>query len=152
MEIEVWERASYPSGRFGAGLEHHGRWLDLGAQVLSAIEVDSGHPNAGADGHNLQKRDLFSAWAEVQRLESLDLLRRVPEERLADTEERMKYEKLWAHFWCVKGFAWLLRHWLREGGANLRRGRVDAVRDGQVVVNGVVQEAPNDNNINVKIR
>ena len=112
--------------------------------------MDSGHPNAGADGHNLQRADLFSAWAEVQGLEGLDLLRRVKEEWLADSEERMKYEGLWAHFWCTKGFAWLLRHWLREGGGELRRGRVDAVQDGQVVVNGMVREAHDDSNRKIK--
>ena len=45
-------------GRFGAGGQHG----DLGAQVLSVIEVDSGHPNAGADGHNLKGNVLADSW------------------------------------------------------------------------------------------
>eukprot|EP00438_Fugacium_kawagutii_P035250 Skav227209 [mRNA] locus=scaffold2048:305222:305688:- [translate_table: standard] len=65
---------------------------DLGAQVLSVIEVDSGHPNAGADGHNLLGADLVAAWEEIQDLKTQGLLHRAPEERLGDTEDRRSEE------------------------------------------------------------
>ncbi|CAK8990387.1 Pentatricopeptide repeat-containing protein At2g31400 [Durusdinium trenchii] len=134
LELQVWERATYPSGRFGAGLAFEGHWLDLGAQVLSLIEVDSGHPNAGADGHNLQSSDLCSAWEEVQKMVSQSFLHRVPDDMLAATEERMKYTGLWAHFWCHQGFGALQRRYLAEARAELRHGRVDAVADGTLVI------------------
>ena len=51
------------------------------------FQVDSGHPNAGADGHNLKGSDLCAAWEEVQGLVAKGWLRRVPEEDLADTED-----------------------------------------------------------------
>ena len=36
-------------------------------QVLSAVEVDSGHPNAGATGHNIASPDIAAAWREPCR-------------------------------------------------------------------------------------
>eukprot|EP00435_Cladocopium_sp_Y103_P019742 s2707_g4.t2 len=125
LQIELWERATYPSGRFGAAGP---LGADLGAQVLSVIEVDSGHPNAGADGHNLKGTDLCAAWEDVQLMLSQGWLRRAPEEQLGDTEERMKYQGLWAHFWCLRGFSWLLQQFLAESSAELRLGRVERVK------------------------
>ncbi|CAJ1422087.1 unnamed protein product [Effrenium voratum] len=128
LEIEVWERATYPSGRFGAGFAFQDHWADMGAQVLSVVEVDSGHPNAGADGHGLQTEALRCAWREVQALQARGELVRAPDEMLGDTEERMKYEGLWAHFWAPLGFAALLRRYLAEAQAALHcRRRAERV-------------------------
>ena len=54
--------------------------------MLSVVLVESGHPNAGADGHNLKAADLTAAWEEVQQLVAEGWLQRAPEEQLADTE------------------------------------------------------------------
>ncbi|CAE7214345.1 RNLS [Symbiodinium sp. CCMP2592] len=153
LEIEVWERATYPSGRFGATFSFEkkplrnggrsdgtGNWVDLGAQVLSAVEVGSGHPNAGATGHNVSASDVAACWREVQGMVDEGLLERVPEEMLAETEERMKYEGLWAHFWCRWGLGYLLRRYISQASAHLRLGvRAEAIafeRGGQVTVRG----------------
>eukprot|EP00434_Breviolum_minutum_P025903 symbB.v1.2.022904.t1/scaffold2053.1/size90990/4 len=111
-------------GRFGAAFRNS----DLGAQVLSVIEVDSGHPNAGADGHQMQSADVCDAWEEVQGLVKEKYLRLAREEELADTEERMKYQGLWAHYWCQRPFTSLLQHYLSTGNATLHlTRRVDHV-------------------------
>ena len=55
------------------------------------IEVDSGHPNAGADGHNLQSSDLHCAWEEVQKMLREGFLYRVPEDMLAATEDHFEH-------------------------------------------------------------
>lgn len=149
LEIEIWERATYPSGRFGAAFSGktlrsgrsggQGGWADLGAQVLSAVEVDSGHPNAGATGHNVSASDVAACWREVQGMVEEGLLERVPEEMLAETEERMKYEGLWAHFWCRRGLGYLLRRYISQANAHLRlgvRAEVAFERAEQVTVRG----------------
>ena len=84
VEITVFERSSYPSGRFGAGIARSAymgkntsaRWNDLGSQVLSVVNAaapDSdgaatlaAHPRAGTenlvDGHGCRASDVVAAW------------------------------------------------------------------------------------------
>ena len=111
--------------------------------MVSAVEVDSGHPNAGATGHGVASADTVAAWREVQSLLEADLLQRVPEEMLAETEERMKYEGLWAHFWCWAGLGHLLKRYVSEADAQLHLGlRADKLSlqaDGQVAVWGTAR-------------
>jgi hypothetical protein len=84
---------------------------DMGAQVLSVIEKTE-HPNSMADGHNIRGEDLGNAWELVQSLEASGDLRRVDDQHLAPTAERMLYDGLWAHFFAPKGFTSLLRKFL----------------------------------------
>ena len=51
LELSVWERASYPAGRFGAVLEHGEHVVDMGAQVLTV--ADARHHNASHGGHGI---------------------------------------------------------------------------------------------------
>ena len=39
----------------------------------------------------------------------------------------MKYQGLWAHFWCLRGFSWLLQQ-LSAAASELRLGRVERVK------------------------
>ena len=67
IDLEIFEKSPYPSGRFGAGLRYkndeNGRiqsWCDMGSQVLSALNCEGGHPNACTSGHGMDsKGNLF---------------------------------------------------------------------------------------------
>ena len=63
IDLDVFERSPYPSGRFGAGLRYkkdvsdrYQSWCDMGSQVLSALNCDGGHPNACTSGHGMDSK------------------------------------------------------------------------------------------------
>jgi hypothetical protein len=47
-------------------------------------------------------------------------------------QERMKYQGLWAHFWCLHGFSWLLQQ--LAASAELRLRRVERVKTTDLAV------------------
>ena len=47
-------------------------------------------------------------------------------------QERMKYQGLWAHFWCLHGFSWLLQQ--LAASAELRLRRVERVKTTDLTV------------------
>jgi len=102
VDIHLWERASYPSGRFGAvvrlGKEGEGGddgegdacvVADMGAQVLSCVDPrdERAQPSSG-----ITRDALAIADGLVARLESEGWLTRAPDEALCATEERMVWE------------------------------------------------------------
>ncbi|CAK0902855.1 unnamed protein product [Prorocentrum cordatum] len=94
LRITILERASYCSGRFGAGLRFSasasaaagggglegqaaaaaGLWCNLGSQVLSAVNPSGAHANAGEAGHGMRRGDLAGAWRLAIRLRDEGLL------------------------------------------------------------------------------
>ena len=55
LDLHVWERASYPAGRFGAVAKHGEAVADLGAQVLSAVDPND---ERAREGHGITKKVL----------------------------------------------------------------------------------------------
>ena len=60
IDVKIFERSPYPSGRFGAGLRYKKNeknslqsWCDMGSQVLSVLNCEGGHPNACTSGHGM---------------------------------------------------------------------------------------------------
>lgn len=91
--LTVWERASYPAGRFGAKASMNGHHVaDMGAQVLSIVDEDDEHAHTGKGGHGITLDALACAKNEVQRFISKGLLVLAPDTTLAPTEERMLWE------------------------------------------------------------
>jgi len=67
LHITVLERATYPSGRFGAAAYHDDRWVaDLGAQVLSVVDPDEEHQHVFDGGHGIDKAALLLAREEAR--------------------------------------------------------------------------------------
>ncbi|CAK0902849.1 unnamed protein product [Prorocentrum cordatum] len=116
LRITILERASYCSGRFGAGLRFSasasaaagggglegqaaaaaGLWCNLGSQVLSAVNPSGAHANAGEAGHGMRRGDLAGAWRLAIRLRDEGLLlgpvgqeQEIDGYPLACTDERM---------------------------------------------------------------
>ena len=102
VDIHLWERASYPSGRFGAvvRLGKEGERgddgesdacvvADRGAQVQSCVDPrdERAQPSSGITLDALAIADGL-----VSRLESEGWLTRAPDEALCATEERMVWE------------------------------------------------------------
>ena len=103
IEIHVWERASYPSGRFGALVQHeNGATADLGAQVLSL--VDWKDPRA-LPGHNITNDVLKLAASVVEDLKTSNHLVQAPDDALCATEERLNWPGLWQHYWAPQGLS-----------------------------------------------
>ena len=50
LRLTVWERATYPSGRFGATATHAAALADLGSQVLSTVDP---HDERAQPGHGM---------------------------------------------------------------------------------------------------
>ena len=60
IDLHIFERSPYPSGRFGAGVRYNKNesdgvqsWCDMGSQVLSSLNCEGGHPNACTSGHGM---------------------------------------------------------------------------------------------------
>ena len=66
IDLSIFERSPYPSGRFGAGLRYKKEendkfqsWCDMGSQVLSSLNCDGGHPNACTSGHGMEAQGMY---------------------------------------------------------------------------------------------
>lgn len=114
LHLTVWERASYPAGRFGAAAFHGADVADMGAQVLSIIDTDEEHAHAGEGGHGITLDAIELAKAETQRFQASGLLRPAEDDHLAPTEERMLWEGIWKHFHAPSGLVSILYDYLRE--------------------------------------
>ena len=126
LEIHVWERASYPAGRFGAVATHEGAIADLGAQVLSTVDPND---ERAAEGHGVTTNVLRLAYNDVQRMLDHGLLVEAPADMLCETEERLNWEGLWRHFWAPQGMSSILRAFLVTSGARVVFGlRCDSVK------------------------
>ncbi|CAK0902856.1 unnamed protein product [Prorocentrum cordatum] len=152
LRITILERASYCSGRFGAGLRFSasasaaagggglegqaaaaaGLWCNLGSQVLSAVNPSGAHANAGEAGHGMRRGDLAGAWRLAIRLRDEGLLlgpvgqeQEIDGYPLACTDERMWYPDLWYHFVPspLQGLHGVLRFLVRESGADVQLRR-----------------------------
>ena len=71
LEIHVWERATYPAGRFGAVAKHGEATADLGAQVLSVVNP---FDERAREGHGITMDALRQAFAEATSLKERGLL------------------------------------------------------------------------------
>ena len=126
LEIHVWERASYPAGRFGAVATHEGAIADLGAQVLSTVDPND---ERAVGGHGVTTNVLRLAYNDVQRMLDHGLLVEAPADMLCETEERLNWEGLWRHFWAPQGTSSILRAFLATSGARVVFGlRCDSVK------------------------
>ncbi|EJK49126.1 hypothetical protein THAOC_32028 [Thalassiosira oceanica] len=131
--VDVTERATYPSGQFGAVATHGGSVADVGAQVLSTLNVDD-HRAMG--GHGVEVKDIKLASEIVQRLlasssSNEKLLVRAKDEALGETEERMIWEGLWQHYFAPYGMASVLRkllEWANVEPSFLGLGLIPSVR------------------------
>ena len=136
LDIHVWERASYPAGRFGAVATHNGAIADLGAQVLSTVDPND---ERAREGHGITKNVLQLAWSDVQRMLDDRLLVEAPTNLLCPTEERLNWEGLWRHFWAVQGMSSILRDFLTASQARVVFGlRCDSVQQIQSDDGGTV--------------
>ena len=86
LDIHVWERASYPAGRFGAVAIHNGAIADLGAQVLSTVDPND---ERAREGHGITRKVLQLAYNDVQRMLDDRLLIEAPTNMLCPTVERL---------------------------------------------------------------
>ncbi|KAK3248751.1 hypothetical protein CYMTET_41792 [Cymbomonas tetramitiformis] len=114
LHLTVWERATYPAGRFGAAAVHGGALADMGAQVLSIVDVDDDHRDAGNGGHGIPLRAIDFAKGEVSRLKACGLLVEVDDAHLGATEERMLWSGIWKHHYAQGGLVSVLRAYLAE--------------------------------------
>mmetsp|Transcript_58608 Transcript_58608/g.117719 ORF Transcript_58608/g.117719 Transcript_58608/m.117719 type:complete len:461 (+) Transcript_58608:173-1555(+) len=126
LSLTVWERSSYPGGRFGAIARHGGAVADLGAQVLSVVDPDD--PRA-LGGHGITVETTRRAFDLAKSLEAGGVIVPAPDASLAATEERMVWEGLWKHHWAPRGMSAVLSTLLEWGGATPLFGvRVDELR------------------------
>jgi len=129
LHITVLERATYPSGRFGAAAYHDDRWVaDLGAQVLSVVDPDEEHQHVFDGGHGIDKAALLLAREEARRLVRRGLLVQVEDGALEASEERMLWPGIWKHHKAPGGMTSILEHYLRE------EARPDAIEFSRKVV------------------
>jgi len=111
LSIDMWERSSYHSGRFGAIAQHSGATADLGSQVLST--VDPSDPRVCGEGNGATMESVHKAWDIVSKLRRNGLLRTAPNDLLCPTEQRMLWEGLWIHHWAPQGLTSVLRYLCR---------------------------------------
>jgi len=91
VEIHVWERATYPAGRFGAATRHGGVVSDLGAQVLSTV---SPNDERARPGHGITRASAVAADELVMSLLTDGLLVPAPDGALCETEVRDHFSLL----------------------------------------------------------
>ena len=137
------ERASYASGRLGAGASLPGRaHCDLGAQVLSIVDPTDERSTATQRpqaAHGITPRDVDHAHELVTSLESRGLLVPAPDDALCGTEERLNWPGFWRHFWGSPGggLRRVLKTLLDDAGVQpsfgVRVGSLEAAQDGTPV-------------------
>lgn len=116
------ERASYASGRLGAGASLPGGvHCDLGAQVLSIVDPTDERSTATQRpqaAHGITPLDVDLAHELVTSLESRGLLVPAPDDALCGTEERLNWPGFWRHFWGASdgGLRRVLRTLLEDAG------------------------------------
>ncbi len=120
LRLTVWERATYPSGRFGATAAHGAAVADLGSQVLSTVDP---RDERAQPGHGISTGAARAAWALRGDLVARGLLTPAPDEALGAVEERLNWPRLWHHAHAPRGLGAVLR-------ALLEDARPDAVRFG----------------------
>jgi len=122
LELHLWERASYPAGRFG-GVTHingEGR-ADMGAQCVSLMNPND---HRAVEGMGVTREDIERAWHMVEQLCTQGILHPVHDDRFNPHVEERKIEPgLWKHFWSNNGNDSVLR-------AIFMRARVNAVQFG----------------------
>lgn len=116
IHLAMYERASYPAGRFGAVARWQTAVADLGAQVLSIVNVDEEHEDAGKGGHGITHDAILQAREEVSRLVRAGALHEVvdDEDVLGETEERTLWAGLWQHYVARLGLADVMSSYLAE--------------------------------------
>ena len=86
LNLTIWERATYPAGRFGAVLHYNESVSDIGAQVLSVVDPDEEHIHVMDGGHGIGRAALLMAKAEVKEMKDRGLLVEVPDDTLEAKE------------------------------------------------------------------
>lgn len=135
--IDVVERATYPAGRFGARAMYRGARADVGAQVLSTV-----NPNdfRARGGHGVFHDNLKTAQDIVKDLVQQNLLERINDTALGETDERMIWEELWQHYVAPRGLSTVLEALIpfsvkTEYGVKVQS--VQRLENGKVKVSGV---------------
>jgi len=141
LKIDIFERASYPAGRFGARAIYKdgstAAIADVGAQVLSTVNADDFR---ALGGHGVTKENLRTAQSMVNSLVQENLLKLVPDTALGETDERMIWEGLWLHYAAPKGLTSVIQALLPQNLNVKFEVRVDSIKrldDGRFQVCGV---------------